>query len=165
MNVLPVPVASVSRMRDSLLAIFSTPDSRRCPDNTDQGCSPLLWSGGLRAISGGCHGQEFMLALLTRQRHMLKTGRFFNTFRERVAIYRIPRFNIRPTMRIRSFTRASAGRLTDSHLCFSAQPKILSNSLYRECRNTSSRRSRRPWRGLVQARPGISETAATMTAP
>ena len=35
------------------------------------------------------HGEEFMLALLTRQRDMLKTERFFNTFREHVAVYHI----------------------------------------------------------------------------
>src|SRR5258705_290376 len=40
---------------------------------------------GLRAFSGGCHGEEFMLALLTRQRDMLKTERVFNTLREYVA--------------------------------------------------------------------------------
>jgi hypothetical protein len=35
---------------------------------------------------GGCHGEEFMLARLTRQRDMLKTERFFYTFREHVAV-------------------------------------------------------------------------------
>jgi hypothetical protein len=37
------------------------------------------------SVFGGCHGEEFMLALLTRQRDMLKNGGFFNTLREYVA--------------------------------------------------------------------------------
>jgi hypothetical protein len=35
-------------------------------------------------VGKGCHGEEFMLAGLTRQRDMLKIEGFFNTFRERV---------------------------------------------------------------------------------
>jgi hypothetical protein len=37
-------------------------------------------SRGLRAFSGGRHGEEFMLALLTRQRDMLKSRDFLTRF-------------------------------------------------------------------------------------
>jgi len=36
----------------------------------------------IEACSGGCYGEELMLALLTRQKDMLKTEGIFNTLRE-----------------------------------------------------------------------------------
>jgi hypothetical protein len=44
---------------------------------------------GLRECSGGCHGEEFVLALLTSQRDMLKIKRIFNTLRGYVAVFNI----------------------------------------------------------------------------
>jgi len=42
-----------------------------------------LVSRGLRVFSVDSHGEEFMLAVLTRRRDMLKIERFFNTFRNK----------------------------------------------------------------------------------
>ena len=47
-------------------------------------------------FSGGRHGEEFMLARLTRQRDMLKIEVFFNTFRGHVAGYNISASGLQP---------------------------------------------------------------------
>src|SRR4030095_2839292 len=45
------------------------------------------WFARIAGVFGRRPSREFMLALLTRRRNMLKIERFFNTFREHLAVY------------------------------------------------------------------------------